>query len=163
MKLVTAKDARNKYERGLVLLQEMQLHRITLGLVLIDIEETNSCSLLGFDSFNAFCSSPITSGGFGLRERTRQTTMQVAKTFVLELGIQAKELLDVAYSNLAIVVPIVNRENLEEVLADAKCLGARDLALNKKMGKYTGGTAPYDAENENDRRMTICPNCGTKF
>ena len=80
MKPVTAKGARNRYERGLVLLQEMQLHRITLGLVLIDIEETNSCSLLGFNSFGSFCSAPITSGGFGLRERTRQTTMQVART-----------------------------------------------------------------------------------
>ena len=163
MKLVTARDARSKYERGLVLLQEMQLHRITLGLVLVDIEETNSWNLLGFNSFSSFCSAPITSGGFGLRERTRQTTMQVARTFVLELGIQARELLDIAYSNLAIIVPVVNKENLEEVLSDAKCLGARDLALNKKAGKYTGGTEPYDAENETERRMTTCPNCGTRF
>ena len=163
MKIVTTEDAQKKYERGLVLLQEMQLHRITLGLVLIDIEETNSWNLLGFDSFNSFCSSPITSGGFGLRERTRQTTMQVARTFVLELGIQARDLLDIAYSNLAIVVPVVNGDNLEEVLADAKCLGARDLALNKKMGKYTGETEHYDAENEAERRMVTCPNCGTRF
>lgn len=160
---VSPEQALEKYERGLVLLQEMQLHRITLGLVLIDMEETDAWSVLGFDSFPALCQAPIQSGGFGLRERTRQTTMQVARTFVMELGIPAKELLDIAYSNLALVVSVVTPENVEEVLADAKSLGSRDLALNKKRGKYSGVDEPFDAESEPDYYNVTCPKCGEVF
>jgi len=157
---VTPEEAQAKYERGLILLQEMQLHRITLGLVLIDLEEIGAWEPLGFGSFPQLCQAPIQSGGFGLQERTRQTTMQVAKIFVMELGIRAQDLLDIAYSNLATVVSVVTPENILEVLADAKTLGNRDLALNKKNGKYTGGEEPFDATSEPDRYTVACPECG---
>jgi hypothetical protein len=163
MKLISPEAAQKKYDRGLMLLQEMQLHRIALGLTLIDLEETYSWKQLGFDSFPALCSAPLLSGGYGLRERTRQTTMQVSRMFVLELGVNATTLIDVPYSNLALVVSIVTKENVEEVLADARCLGNRDLMLNKKNGKYGGIEEPYNAENEPDPFMEICPKCHHKF
>ena len=165
MPLISIEDAQYKYERAWTLLQEMQLHRIALGLALIDIEDYDAWKPLGFSSFQSLCSAPPQSGGFGLRERTRQTTIQIARRYVLELGVNSRNLVDIPYSNLALVVSIATPENIEEVLSDARCLAKRDMALNKKRGKYGGVEEPFDAESEPDyiKGDVTCPHCGEKF
>jgi len=162
-----SEEAEKIYARALDHLVGVQASRIALGLDLISIEDMQMFKVLGFDSFAAFCAAPPYSGGLGLTPRSRQTTMQVARRFIIELDADTSEVVKISYSNLQTLVPVVTEENIKEVLADALTLGNRDLRRNRDDGKYDGIERPLDAEKEpvqkSNEHHIRCPHCSNKI
>jgi hypothetical protein len=158
-----SEEAERCYSRALDHLVGVQASRIALGLDLINIEESHLYKALGFDSFSAFCSAPPFSGGLGLTPRSRQTTMQVSRRFILELKADVSEVVKISYSNLQTLVPVVSDENIEQVLHDALTLGNRDIRRNRDEGAYDGIQRGLDAEDEPEAEFkehrVRCPYC----
>jgi len=138
-------------------LHALQEHYIDLGLTLLAIENQGWWDKHDFDSFAAYCAAPIPSGGLGLKSRWRQACMQVARRFVLELGVDPQRLKDLPKSNLQLLAPVATEENVEEVLADAESLGYHDVEERRKSGAYTG--TPQSMEPDPPKLLT-CPDCG---
>ena len=156
-------EAEKLYARALDHLVGVQASSIALGLDLISIEDSQYYKQLGFTSFAAFCLAPPYSGGLGQNERSRQTLMQVANRFILELDAETSDVVKIPFSNLQTLVPVVNEQNIKEVLADALTLGNRDIRRNRDEGKYDGVVRPLDAEKEpaqeTNEHNIRCPHC----
>ena len=151
------------YERALDHIVGIQANRIALGLDLIKIEEARAWGDLGFGSFAQLCAAPIPSGGLGLQSRVRQTTMQVARVFVLDMKQRPADLVHISFSNLQLLVPFVTVDNIKDILSDALALSANDVRENRDKGKYGGKEEPMDAETKPSgakRDLTMeCPVC----
>ena len=89
--------------------------------------------------------------------------MQVANRFILELDAETSDVVKIPFSNLQTLVPVVNEQNIKEVLADALTLGNRDIRRNRDEGKYDGVVRPLDAEKEpaqeTNEHNIRCPHC----
>lgn len=156
-------EAERMYASALDHLIGVQASRIALGLDLIKIEDSQVFKVLGFDSFASFCAAPPYSGGLGLTPRSRQTTMQVSRRFILELKADVIEVVEISYSNLQTLVPVVTDENIEMVLRDALTLGNRDIRRNRDDGVYDGIERGLNAEDEpepdRNEHHIRCPHC----
>lgn len=163
MEIMYADQAESAYSRALDHLIGVQASRIALGLDLILIEDFRYWEVYGFTSFSEWCAAPPHSGGMGLTPRSRQTTMQVARRFVVELESKVGDLVKIPFSNLQTMVPVVTRENIKEVLSDALTLGNRDIRRNRDDGKYDGRESALDAEREQGPEIIEhhirCPHC----
>ena len=163
---VTLPDVHGLHKRALAHVHLVQTHYLALGLLLLKIDEEKLHFSLGYETFGSYCASPPESGGLGLQLRTRQTCMQVARRYVLDLGCDHNRLSSIPRSNLATLVPVVNEGNLDVVLHDAEFLGNRDVRELKNRGKYGGKKEePFDAELEPEPNKThiTCPECQHVF
>lgn len=135
----------------------MDKHCIALGLWLIKMEDQKLWDMENFPKYAAYCAAPRQSGGLSLQYRSRMTVMQVARRFVLELQVPANELVEISHSNLTVFLPVVNEDNVDEVVSDAKSLAYADCQDRKRA--YLDGEEILEATEEPE----ICTECGQKI
>lgn len=168
MNIADLQDAQDEHNRALGHVQAIHAHYLGLGYSLLQIKEKRLFEQLGFDSFVDYCAAPPESGGLGLQERSRQICMQMAERYVVTLGVEIERLKEIPKSNLATLLPVVTKDNMDLVLSDAQAYSNRDLRKLKASGRYSGtDDADLNAEDEpepiTDDRRTQCPHCGRWF
>ena len=129
---IEAKDATVAYNRFLAHRSDLEQAYLFIGQDMQYFLENESWEALGFDSFAAFCEAPVESAGCGFSNREGQRAAQRYRRFILELEQSFSEVSSIGKSNLNVILPHVNKENVTEMLAKAKGLSWRDLSYEMK-------------------------------
>lgn len=79
--------------------------------------------------------------------------------FVIDLGFEYETISDIPKSRLIDLLPVVNENNVEELLSQARTLTSRDFTDNIREMK---GLKTTDQCEHNYKKMEICSHCGEK-
>jgi hypothetical protein len=154
--LVDLQIVEDAHQTALGHVQELAKRYVALGLWLIKMEEQGLWDQTSFPKFAAYAAAPVLSGGLGMKYRSRMLCQQIARKYILELEQPVQEIAEASHSNLAVFLPVVDEDNVAEVVADAKTLGYEDCVERKRV--YVDGEEDLNAEEEPE----ICPECGYK-
>ena len=127
----SAAECQRAYERyNLFLAHRTDAIRsfLLMGGDLLHFYETELWRAMGFDTFGAFATAPIKSGGCGM-ESYRATMRYVAihRRYVRELRVPEKDLVECGVYKLDVLMPHVNEDNAREQVEMAKTQSREDL------------------------------------
>lgn len=132
---------------------------VDLAFSLVERKKNGEWDNTNFETFNAYCCAPQQSGGLGMSDSTRRAYMQIPEVYHERLGVSKERLLEIGQKNrsaLTMLAPVVNEDNLDDVLADAESLSCGDIKKRKAEGDY--GNKPQTSAPPSS--YIKCPNCG---
>lgn len=119
----------NKAYENFQAIKEKTLHlaenMLDLGKLFYENKENKYYKRLNYDTWTEFLGDP----DIGYRESTVRGLMLVYRKFLLEYNVSKERLLLVGFSKLRTISPVVNEENVEELLDKGAVLSRSDLRL----------------------------------
>jgi len=110
------------------------------------IKDNKYYKVLGYDTFESYIAQPE----LAFSRSSVYRLIQIYKKFVLENNVAPERLSEIEWTKLAVVTPHVNKDNMENLLHDAKELSRSDLKQKIK--------DPVRLKVE--RKYITCPKCG---
>jgi hypothetical protein len=171
---IAAKDATIAYNRFLGHRSDLEGAYLFIGQDMEYFLQNNSWEALGFESFAEFCEAPVESAGCGFSHREGQRAAQRYRRFIDELGQSFSEVSSIGKSNLNVILPHVDEENVDELLSKAKTLSWRDLSYEMKslrepeLGEYPTAPPvsdpvqiwPYESAPDEFKKLFAAPSHG---
>lgn len=129
---IEAKDATIAYRRFLSHRSDLEQSYLLIGQDMQYFLDNDSWLALGFDSFAAFCEAPPESAGCGFSHKEGLRAAQRYRRFIVQLEQSFSEVSSIGKSNLNVILPHVDKDNVKDLMAKAKTLSWRDLSYEMK-------------------------------
>lgn len=119
-----------------------------LGAILKDIRDQELYTALGYETFLEFCADP----DLAFHKTTAYAYIQLHEVFILKFGLDFRQIGNIPYGKLLVVVKYATAENVEAMIALARELPIGDLdeeiAFQEIKKTETGEAAEYRTKGE---------------
>ena len=138
-----------------------------IGKILKKIKEEKLYQHLGdspeYETFEMFLQSPEVN----IASRRAYQLIQVYDTYIEKLKFKPEKLLDVSWTSLRVILPIITPENCKDLVRKARLLRRGDLEIEVKQmkkGINTFSDSLY-CKHKNIKRICFfqCTDCGERF
>lgn len=120
--------------------------------ILSELEAEGKWQDLGYDSWHSFVGDPELDLSTGYVS----TAINIHRKFIVEFGVNPEEIAEIGWGKVAMILPVVTRENLEELMEQAKGNSKSDLSKTIKQLK-----TPNDSKHKHVwRYYRKCAECG---
>jgi hypothetical protein len=126
--------------------RQINYNFVLLAHDLKEIKDNKFYLVLQYDTFESYIAQPELS----FDRSSVYRLIQIYETFVLKYNVAPERLSEIEWTKLALVAPHTNKENYEDLLADARELSRSD--LREKF------TESQECEHE-PTEITICRKC----
>jgi hypothetical protein len=128
-KLLSVEEGLTLHARLLELKQDISLRFLEVGKILYRLKEEGLYRVINPDmGWEAYCAMPEIS----ISPSHARNLMRIYKIFTLGLGVPNEVLAGIDQRKLTAILPSVNEENVEQLIAEAKTLTRSDLQKNLK-------------------------------